>query len=204
VSNNNIGRVNFKVPGKFSVYNSMCAVICLVEIGMDFSASVEAVSECQGVPGRMEIVETNTPYTVIIDYAHTPDSLENAITTLKEVTAGRVIAVFGCGGDRDKTKRPIMGEIGTAHADIAVITSDNPRSEDPQAIIDDILAGVPKHKHAKVIVEADRTAAIAKALSAAQENDVVILAGKGHETYQILSTGKIHYDEREIIANILK
>ena len=204
VSDNNIGRVNFKVPGKFSVYNSMCAVICLVEIGMDFSASVEAVSECQGVPGRMEIVETNTPYTVIIDYAHTPDSLENAITTLKEVTAGRVIAVFGCGGDRDKTKRPIMGEIGTALADIAVITSDNPRSEDPQAIIDDILAGVPKHKHAKVIVEADRTAAIAKALSAAQENDVVILAGKGHETYQILSTGKIHYDEREVIANILK
>ncbi|MBR5112321.1 MAG: UDP-N-acetylmuramoyl-L-alanyl-D-glutamate--2,6-diaminopimelate ligase, partial [Clostridia bacterium] len=204
VSNSNIGRISFRVPGKFSVYNSMCAAVCMIELGMDFTQTVEAVSDCAGVPGRMEIVETDTPYTVLIDYAHTPDSLQNAIVTLKEVTPGRVIAVFGCGGDRDKTKRPIMGEIGTTLADVAVITSDNPRSEDPDEIIKDILAGVSKHPNAKVIVDADRTEAIGKALEIAEENDVILLAGKGHETYQILSTGKIHYDEREIIANLLK
>jgi UDP-N-acetylmuramoyl-L-alanyl-D-glutamate--2,6-diaminopimelate ligase len=204
VSDSNIGRISFRVPGKFSVYNSMCAAICMIELGMDFTHTVEAVSDCAGVPGRMEIVGTDTPYTVLIDYAHTPDSLKNAIVTLKEVTPGRVIALFGCGGDRDKTKRPIMGEIGTTLADVAVITSDNPRSEDPDEIIKDILEGVPKHPNAKVIVEADRTQAIGKALEIAEENDVILLAGKGHETYQILSTGKIHYDEREVIANLLK
>lgn len=204
VSDSNIARISFRVPGKFSVYNSMCAAVCMIELGMDYTQTADAVSQCAGVPGRMEIVKTDTPYTVLIDYAHTPDSLQNAIMTLKEVTPGRVIAVFGCGGDRDKTKRPIMGKIGTELADIAVITSDNPRSENPDEIINDILAGVSKHPYAKVIVEADRTAAIGKALEAAQENDVILLAGKGHETYQILSSGKIHYDEREVIANLLK
>jgi UDP-N-acetylmuramoyl-L-alanyl-D-glutamate--2,6-diaminopimelate ligase len=204
VSNSNIGRVSFGVPGEFSVYNSAGAIICLVELGMDFHETIEAVSQCKGVTGRMEIVPTDTPYTVIIDYAHTPDGLENVLTSLREVTAGKVISVFGCGGDRDKTKRPIMGKIGTELSDIAVITSDNPRTEDPQSIIDDILEGVGKHPNAKVIVEPDRTKAIEKALSAAGENDVVVLAGKGHETYQILAGGKIHYDEREVVASLLK
>lgn len=203
VSDENIGRVSFHVPGEFSVYNSMGAAICLIELGMDFRKTVEAVSHCKGIPGRMEVVPTDKPYTIIIDYAHTPDGLENVLTSLREITSGKIISVFGCGGDRDKTKRPIMGEIGTRLSDIAIITSDNPRTEDPDEIIKDILEGITKHR-SRVVVEADRTKAIAKAIETAEENDVIVLAGKGHETYQILSTGKIHYDEREIVAELLK
>ena len=203
VSNKNIGRVSFKVPGLFNVYNSMGAVVCLIELGFDFEKVLDAAAKIGGVPGRMEVVPTNTPYSVIIDYAHTPDGLENVLKSLREVTKGKIIAVFGCGGDRDKTKRPLMGSIGANLADIAVITSDNPRTEDPDAIVNDVLAGTTKHK-AKIIVEVDRTKAIGKALSIAEEGDVVVLAGKGHETYQILSTGKIHYDEREVVASFLK
>ena len=202
VSDNNIGRVKFAVPGKFSVYNSMGAAVCLVEAGFDFKAVLDGLATCVGVPGRMEVVPTDTDYSVIIDYAHTPDGLENVLNCVRGITDGKVICVFGCGGDRDSTKRPIMGEIASKLADVAVITSDNPRSEDPDAIIADITKGVSKHG-AKVIVEPDRTTAIAKALSTAKAGDVVILAGKGQETYQILASGKIHFDEREVVAKIL-
>ena len=202
VSNANIGRVKFRVPGKFSVYNSMGAAVCLVEMGMDFREVLDALAECMGIPGRMEIVPTETPYTVIIDYAHTPDGLENVLNCVREITEGRVIIVFGCGGDRDKTKRPIMGEIAVKMADVAVVTSDNPRSEDPESIIEDITAGISRG-NAKVIVDSDRTNAIEKALEAAKEGDIVVLAGKGQETYQILASGKIHFDEREVVAKIL-
>lgn len=202
VSNSNIGRVKFAVPGNFSVYNSMGAVICLVEMGMDFKDVLDAVAECIGVPGRMEVVPTDTPYTVLIDYAHTPDGLENVLSTVREITEGKVIVVFGCGGDRDKTKRPIMGEIAVKMADVAVVTSDNPRSEDPESIIEDITAGISRG-NAKVIVDSDRTNAIEKALEVAKEGDIVVLAGKGQETYQILASGKIHFDEREVVAKIL-
>ena len=202
VSNSNIGRVKFAVPGNFSVYNSMGAIICLVEMGMDFKDVLDAVAECIGVPGRMEVVPTDTPYTVLIDYAHTPDGLENVLSTVREITEGKVIVVFGCGGDRDKTKRPIMGEIAVKMPDVAVVTSDNPRSEDPESIIEDITAGISRG-NAKVIVDSDRTNAIEKALEAAKEGDIVVLAGKGQETYQILASGKIHFDEREVVAKIL-
>ncbi len=202
VSNSNIGRVRFAVPGKFSVYNSMGAAVCLIEMGMDFKAVLESLALCTGVPGRMEVVPTDTPYTVIIDYAHTPDGLENVLNCVREITEGKVICVFGCGGDRDKTKRPIMGEIATRLADIAVITSDNPRSEDPESIIEDITSGIGK-TNAKVIVDSDRKGAIRKALEAAQAGDIVVLAGKGQETYQVLASGKIHFDEREAVAEIL-
>ncbi len=202
VNSHNIGRVNFAVPGEFSVYNSMGAAVCLAELGMDFRSVLEALGECGGVPGRMEVVKTDTPYTVIIDYAHTPDGLENVLSSVRKITDGRVISVFGCGGDRDKTKRPIMGKIGAELSDIAVITSDNPRSEDPDEIINDILAGIAKHS-SKLIVESNRTKAIEKAMNVAKADDVIVLAGKGHETYQILADGKIHYDEREIVADIL-
>lgn len=202
VSSSDIGRVVFAVPGEFSVYNSMGAAVALIESGMEFREVLEALGECVGVPGRMEVVPTDTPYTVIIDYAHSPDGLENVLSGVREITDGRIITVFGCGGDRDKTKRPIMGRIGAELSDIAVITSDNPRSEDPDEIIRDILAGITKHS-SKIIVESNRTEAIRKALDSAKENDVIVLAGKGHETYQILSTGKIHYDEREVVAKIL-
>ena len=202
VSNSNIGRVKFPVPGKFSVYNSMGAAVCLVEMGFDFKAVLDGLAGCICVPGRMEVVPTDTPYTVIIDYAHTPDGLENVLGCVREITQGKVITVFGCGGDRDKTKRPIMGSIAAKLSDVAIITSDNPRSEDPDAIIRDITEGVGKHI-SKVVVDPDRTNAIRKALHMAQEGDIVVLAGKGQETYQILASGKIHYDEREIVAKIL-
>ena len=198
VSNLNIGRIKFTVPGKFS----MGAAVCLVEMGMDFRAVLEGLEKCIGVPGRMEVVPTETPYTVLIDYAHTPDGLENVLGCVREITEGKVITVFGCGGDRDRTKRPIMGDIAAQLSDIAVVTSDNPRSENPDAIIDDILEGVKKHI-SKIVVEPDRRKAIAKALSMAHEGDIVVLAGKGQETYQILADGKIHFDEREVVAEIL-
>ncbi len=202
LSSGNIGRIHFGVPGKFSVYNSMGAAVCLVEMGIDFKAVLDALVACKGIPGRMEIVPTDTPYTVIIDYAHTPDGLENVLGCVREITEGKVITVFGCGGDRDKTKRPIMGEIAARLSDVAVVTSDNPRSEDPETIIEDITAGIGKHD-SKVIVDSDRMSAISKALEIAQKGDVVILAGKGQETYQILASGKIHFDEREVVAKIL-
>ncbi len=202
VSNSDIGRVKFAVPGKFSVYNSMGAAVCLIEMGMDFKAVLDGLATCIGVPGRMEVVPADKPYTVLIDYAHTPDGLENLLGCVREITEGKVITVFGCGGDRDKTKRPIMGNIAAKLSDVAVVTSDNPRSEDPDTIISDILEGIGKHS-SKVIVEPDRKTAIAKALSIAREGDMVVLAGKGQETYQILASGKIHFDEREVVADIL-
>ncbi len=202
VCNENIGRVKFAVPGKFSVYNSMGAAVCLIEMGMDFRAVLDALMLCTGVPGRMEVVPADVPYTILIDYAHTPDGLENVLNCVREITDGKVICLFGCGGDRDKTKRPVMGEIAVRLSDVAVITSDNPRSEDPEAIIEDITAGVSRGG-AKVIVDSDRKSAIKKALDAANAGDVVVLAGKGQETYQILASGKIHFDEREVVAQIL-
>ena len=202
LSSGNIGRIHFGVPGKFSVYNSMGAAVCLVEMGMDFKSVLDSLIECKGIPGRMEVVPTDTPYTVIIDYAHTPDGLENVLNCVREIAEGKVITVFGCGGDRDKTKRPIMGEIAARLSDVAVVTSDNPRSEDPETIIEEIVAGIGKHD-SKIIVDSDRTGAIAKALETAQSGDIVVLAGKGQETYQILASGKIHYDEREVVAKIL-
>lgn len=202
VRTGDIGRVKFAVPGKFSVYNSMGAAVCLIELGFDFRTILEKLAECTGVPGRMEVVPTDKPYTVLIDYAHTPDGLENVITCVREIAQGRVITLFGCGGDRDRTKRPLMGRIASKLSDITIVTSDNPRSEDPEEIIKDILEGIGKHS-GKVIVESDRRNAIRKALSTAQAGDIIILAGKGQETYQILASGKIDFDERKVVAEIL-
>ncbi len=197
-----IGRVQLRVPGTFSVYNSMGAACCATELGIPFKQVLEALANSKGVPGRLEIVPTDTDYTVIIDYAHTPDGLKNILQALREIAPGRVITVFGCGGDRDKTKRPVMGEIAAKYSDIAVVTSDNPRSENPGQIINEIVSGMEGAK-IPVIVEEDRTLAIGKALQKAKKDDIVLLAGKGHETYQILNTGKIHFDEREKVAEIL-
>ncbi len=199
VGNGFIGRVKFAVPGIFSVYNSMGAAVCLSELGFDLFDVLESLTLCKGIPGRMEVVPTPADYTVIIDYAHSPDGLENLLGCVNSITKGRVITVFGCGGDRDKTKRPLMGKIACELSDVAVITSDNPRSEPPEQIIDEILAGA--QGKAEVIVIPERRKAIAAALDMARQNDVVLLAGKGHETYQILNSGKIHFDEREEIAN---
>ena len=144
---------------------------------------------------------SGTDYTVIIDYAHTPDGLKNVLTSLRETVQGRIICLFGCGGDRDRTKRPIMGSIVSEYADIPVVTSDNPRTENPDLIIEDILEGMGTGRK---YVEPNRKKATALALSKAKAGDVVVLAGKGHEDYQILGTEKVHYDEREIVKEILK
>lgn len=204
VTDCHIGRVKIGIPGTFTVYNSMLAAVCCMALGIAFQQAVDALHTASGIPGRIEVVPTGTDYTVIIDYAHSPDGLENILESLREICGtGRILTVFGCGGDRDKTKRPKMGKIAQELSDICVVTSDNPRSEDPERIIQDILAGMeqdPEH----VVVEPDRTRAIARALGMAQAGDIVLLAGKGHETYQILSTGKIHFDEREKVREILK
>ena len=153
--------------------------------------------------GRVEVVPTpGKPYTVLIDYSHTPDSLENVLKTVRGFCKGRVIAVFGCGGDRDPFKRPIMGRIGAELADLSVVTSDNPRTEDPMAIIDAIVAGMQEGPHPHVVIE-NRVEAIEWALAHAEKDDVIVLCGKGHETYQEIGHEKRHLDEREVVASYL-
>lgn len=204
VTDCHIGRVKIGIPGTFTVYNSMLAAVCCIAMGVGFQQVVDALGSAKGIPGRIEVVPTGTDYTVIIDYAHSPDGLKNILDSLREISGtGRILTVFGCGGDRDKSKRPQMGQIAQEKSDICIVTSDNPRSEDPEQIIRDILAGMHQDPE-RVVVEPDRTKAIAKALTMAEAGDIVLLAGKGHETYQILSTGKIHFDEREKIREILK
>ena len=198
-----IGRVSCPIPGRFSVYNSLCAVAAALTLGFDFEAVLKAIALCSGVKGRIEVVPTPTDYTVIIDYAHSPDGLENIIRSLREIAKGRVVTLFGCGGDRDKTKRPLMGEIASRLSDFCIVTSDNPRSENPTAIINDILEGMKNSKTPKEVIE-NRKEAIFRALENARENDIILLAGKGHETYQILNDGTIHFDEREIVAEFFE
>ncbi len=197
-----IGRVVCPIPGRFSVYNSLCAATVALALGVDFEDTLIAIGKSNGVKGRIEVVPTNTDYTVIIDYAHSPDGLENIISSLKEIAKGRVVTLFGCGGDRDKTKRPKMGKIAADLSDFCVVTSDNPRSENPSEIIKDILEGMKDSKTPYVVVE-NRKEAITWALHNAQKDDIILLAGKGHETYQILPTGTIHFDEREVVAEVL-
>lgn len=200
--NGTVRRVFLSIPGEFSVYNSLAAISTLVDLGFDADRVVEAVGRVQGVKGRIELVPTSTDYAVIIDYAHSPDGVENILRAVRPITKGRILTVFGCGGDRDKTKRPIMGAVAARLSDKIYVTSDNPRTEDPMRIIDDILAGIADSDTPR-LVEPSRTEAIRAALSEAREGDTVLLLGKGHETYQILGTEKIHYDEREIVAEIL-
>ena len=155
------------------------------------------------MPGRCEIVvnTNNLKFEIILDYAHTPDALENILKTVREFTKGRLISVFGCGGDRDKTKRAIMGKIGTELSDISVITSDNPRTEEPMQIIKDVAHGIEKDNYE--IVE-NRRDAIKRAMEIASPGDIIVIAGKGHEDYQVLKEKTIHFDEREVISDILK
>lgn len=197
-----IGRCNCPIPGRFSVYNSLCAAACALALGVSFDSVLMAISKSQGVKGRIEVVPCDRDFTIIIDYAHSPDGLENIITALKEIAKGRVVTLFGCGGDRDKTKRPKMGRIAAELSDFCIVTSDNPRSENPSAIIDDILVGMKDVKTPYKVVE-NRKEAIAYAIEHAKKDDIILLAGKGHETYQILPTGTIHFDEREVVADIL-
>ncbi len=194
--------VRLGIPGKFSVYNALAAFAICVALGISPEKIAEALLVAKGVKGRAETVYTRTEYTIIIDYAHTPDGLENIIKTVKEFAQGRVITLFGCGGDRDPIKRPIMGEIAGKLSDFCIITSDNPRTEEPMSIIRQVEEGMKRTKCAYTVIE-NRREAIAHAISMAEAGDCIILAGKGHETYQIIGTEKRHFDEREVIAEIL-
>ena len=199
VSREEITRVRLGIPGGFSVYNALCALACAQALEIPLSRAAQALETAPGVKGRMEVVPTPGAGTVVIDYAHTPDALENALTALRDFTAGRLICLFGCGGDRDRSKRPVMGAIAGALSDLCIVTSDNPRTEPPEAIIREILSGM-EEASALVRVEPDRRRAIRLALSAAEPGDVVVLAGKGHETYQEMGGVAYHLDEREEIA----
>lgn len=191
------------IPGKFSVYNALCAAGAALQLGIDIDTVIKGLASATGVVGRVEVVPTNTDYTVIIDYAHTPDGLMNIINCVKGFAEGRVITLFGCGGDRDNTKRPIMGEIAGNLSDYSIITSDNPRTENPEAIVKEIEEGIKK-TNGKYITITDRREAIGYALDMAKPNDVIILAGKGQETYQIIGREKFDFDERIEVYRHLK
>ncbi len=198
-----IGRVRLATPGQFSVYNALAAAACALTVGVDFDTVTAALSAAGIVKGRAEVVPTDRDFTVVIDYAHTPDGLLNICETLNACKAGRLVTLFGCGGDRDRTKRPKMGAVAAAHSDFVIVTSDNPRTEDPEAIIADILPAVEQSGTPFTVI-ADRVAAIEWALANTQTGDTILLAGKGHETYQILKDKTITLDERDVVYNALK
>lgn len=202
VSDYTIKRIKLKTGGKFSVYNSLCAAVCAKLLGFSEEEIATALDGMEGVKGRAEVVRTGKDFTVIIDYAHTPDGLINILSTFKELKNGRLVCLFGCGGNRDTTKRPIMGSIAAKLSDFVIVTSDNPRNEEPDLIIKDILQGMKDSKTPYVVIE-DRKEAVKYAVQNALSGDIIVLAGKGHETYQILKTGKVHLDEREVIAEAL-
>ena len=196
--------VKLPIPGKFTVYNALTVLGCAIQLGICLTDAAAALRCAHGVKGRVEVVPTpGKDYTILIDYAHTPDGLENVLSSVKGYCKGRLIAVFGCGGDRDPVKRPIMGRIGVEIADIAVITSDNPRTEEPGKIIQDILNGVDSAKNNYEVIE-NRPKAIRYAMDIAKKNDIIVLAGKGHETYQEICGVKYHLDEREVVAEYLE
>lgn len=198
VCSEGIKKVTFKVPGIFSVYNALAALSCSVALGYGLDEVITALQQIIGVPGRFEVIPNSKGILAIVDYAHSPDSLKNILISVKQFTKGRVIIVFGCGGERDRSKRPIMGEIAGYYADICIITSDNPRKESPQKIMLDIEEGMKKQVNCYEKIE-DREKAIRYALAQARENDTVVIAGKGHEGYQIIGDKKIHLNDAEIV-----
>ena len=195
--------LSMSTGGKFTVYNAMSAAVAALNFGVAPKTVENALNSSDGIKGRAEVVKNPFDFTVIIDYAHTPDGIENILNTFSELKKGRLIILFGCGGDRDKTKRPIMGEIAAKMADYIIVTSDNPRTENPEMIIEDILVGVKKYNTPYSVIE-NRVDAINFAIKEAKKDDIIVLAGKGHETYQILADKTIHLDEREIVAQALK
>ncbi|MBR6377936.1 MAG: UDP-N-acetylmuramoyl-L-alanyl-D-glutamate--2,6-diaminopimelate ligase [Oscillospiraceae bacterium] len=195
--------VRVGIPGGFTVYNALTVLGIAQAAGIEPRQAARALAKASGVKGRMEVVPTpGKPYTVLIDYAHSPDALENVLGSVRGFCKGRIIAVFGCGGDRDPIKRPIMGRIGVELSDLAIITSDNPRTEEPGKIIDDILEGVKPLNKPYLVVE-NRREAIARAMAEARQEDIILLCGKGHETYQEINKVKYHLDEREEVAKNL-
>jgi UDP-N-acetylmuramoyl-L-alanyl-D-glutamate--2,6-diaminopimelate ligase len=195
--------VRVRLAGHFNAANALLALAAADVLGLDLAAAAHGIAGVRGVPGRMERVDAGQPFTVLVDYAHTPDSLGNILQAAREISDGRLIVVIGCGGDRDRDKRPLMGRVAADQADLAVLTSDNPRSEDPQAILDAVAAGAREVAGARCEIELDRRAAIAVALGAAGPGDVVVIAGKGHETYQELADRTIEFDDRAVALELL-
>ncbi|MDR3275273.1 MAG: UDP-N-acetylmuramoyl-L-alanyl-D-glutamate--2,6-diaminopimelate ligase [Endomicrobium sp.] len=197
--NNEKGKVNIKHIGIHNIYNSLAALAATICSGIPFSKAVEGLNNSKQAPGRLERVDTKgLGFEVVVDYAHTDDALKNVLQTLKKIESKRIITVFGCGGDRDRTKRPLMGKISVEMSDFVFVTSDNPRTEDPNKIILDVEVGIKRidKKNYKVVV--DRETAIKEAVMMAERDDIVLLAGRGHETYQIVGTEKIHFNDIEI------
>lgn len=195
--------ISLHLPGKFNVYNALGAAGACLAVGVPLDVIKKGLESLEYVPGRSEKIQSPKGFTIVIDYAHTPDGIENILKTAREYTKGRLITLFGCGGDRDKTKRSIMGRAAGELSDFCIVTSDNPRNEDPIAIINDILPGIDKTGCPYVIIE-DRKNAIKYAIENGRKGDVIVIAGKGHETYQILKDKTIHFDEREIVSELLK
>jgi UDP-N-acetylmuramoyl-L-alanyl-D-glutamate--2,6-diaminopimelate ligase len=197
--------VGTPLPGDFNVANALAALAVAYALGLDLEQASKALASADQVPGRFQSIDEGQPFAVIVDYAHTPDSMENVLAAARRLTQGRLISVFGAGGDRDREKRPLMGRAGAELSDVAVVTSDNPRSEDPAAIIDQIQAGIPADSPAQVVVEQDRRAAIALALGRAGEGDTVVIAGKGHEQGQEFEEGrKVPFDDRDVARDELR
>ncbi|AGB41709.1 UDP-N-acetylmuramyl-tripeptide synthetase [Halobacteroides halobius DSM 5150] len=199
--------VKLKLSGKFNVYNSLAAIATVASLGFDLTEIKEGIEDICGVPGRFQLIDQGQDFGVIVDYAHTPDGMENVLKTANEFTTGRVIVVFGCGGDRDRKKRPIMGRLGVTLADFAIVTSDNPRSEDPMDIIADIMPGInelEKKSGEDYIVIENRGEAINKAVEMANADDIILIIGKGHETYQDLGDKVIDFDDSEVAREALE
>jgi UDP-N-acetylmuramoyl-L-alanyl-D-glutamate--2,6-diaminopimelate ligase len=197
-------RVKTPLLGRYNVANHLAAAGLCLGAGLDLDTIAAGLSSLKGVPGRLEKVSNNGDFAVLVDYAHTDDALQNVLTTLKPLCRGRLIAVFGCGGDRDKTKRPRMAAVVERLADVIFLTSDNPRTEKPEAIISDIMAGFRNPGSERLVVEPDRRKAIELAIEAARPDDIVLLAGKGHETYQIIGDRKFDFSDKDIARQCLK
>jgi len=192
--------INTKLIGLYNIYNILAAAAAALAEGIELKVIKKGIEQMGHIPGRLESVDYGQDFSVFIDYAHTQDALENVLSALRKVSRSKIILVFGCGGDRDRTKRKLMGQVASQLADYAIVTSDNPRSEEPKAIIDEIVPGFFKDQY-EVIV--DRKQAIEKALAIARKGDLVLIAGKGHESYQVFANRTVDFNEREIIRNYL-
>lgn len=203
ITKGGIAKTSVLTPGTFTVSNVLAAIALCIASGIELDVMAPALEQISGVEGRAQIISGERPYTVMIDYAHTPDGIVNVLNSVREYAVGRIVTLFGCGGDRDKTKRAIMGDMAAKMSDFVIVTSDNPRTEDPDLIIEDILPGVKKHKTPYVVIP-DRREAIEYAISNAKADDMIVLAGKGHEKYQILKDGKIDFDEEAIALSFME
>ncbi len=201
-TNEHVVPVRLQLPGRYNIANALAAATAAHALGIEPQAISAGLSALRSVEGRLEPVDAGQPFDVLVDYAHTEDALEQALSTLRRVMRGRLIVVFGCGGDRDRTKRPQMGKVAARWADLAVLTSDNPRTEDPEVILRDIESGIDAG--APIVVEVDRKRAIELALTEARSGDVVLIAGKGHETYQIIGDQRLDFDDRRVAREFLE